>query len=54
MLREWIDEGLAPVREFAKIRHVDSVDLPTGRWPQFTRPEDLAPAILASVEAAAN
>jgi hypothetical protein len=28
---------------------VDFVDLPTGHWPQFTRPADLAQAILASV-----
>jgi pimeloyl-ACP methyl ester carboxylesterase/uncharacterized damage-inducible protein DinB len=46
MLREWIEKGLAPVREFAKIREVEYVDLPTGHWPQFTRPEELARAIL--------
>jgi len=46
MLREWIEQGLAPVREFAKIRDVEYVDLPTGHWPQLTRPEELARAIL--------
>ncbi len=46
MLREWIEQGLAPVREYAKIRDVTYVDLPTGHWPQFTRPEELARAIL--------
>jgi pimeloyl-ACP methyl ester carboxylesterase len=49
MLREWIGQGLAPVGEFARIRDVEYVDLPTGHWPQFTRPEELARAILASV-----
>jgi pimeloyl-ACP methyl ester carboxylesterase len=49
MLRDWIERGLAPVREFARIRDVDYVDLPTGHWPQFTRPQDLARAILASI-----
>jgi pimeloyl-ACP methyl ester carboxylesterase len=49
MLREWIEQGLAPVRELRKIREVDYVDLPTGHWPQFTRPEDLGRAILDSV-----
>jgi pimeloyl-ACP methyl ester carboxylesterase len=49
MLREWIAQGLAPVREFTKIREVEYVDLPTGHWPQFTRPEELGRAILASV-----
>jgi hypothetical protein len=37
------------VREFTKIRDVEYVDLPTGHWPQFTRPEELGRAILASV-----
>jgi len=49
MLREWIAQGLAPVREFTKIREVEYVDLPTGHWPQFTKPEELGRAILASV-----
>ncbi|HZD97517.1 MAG TPA: alpha/beta fold hydrolase [Micromonosporaceae bacterium] len=49
MLRGWIAQGLAPVREFIKIRDVEYVDLPTGHWPQFTRPEDLGRAILASL-----
>jgi pimeloyl-ACP methyl ester carboxylesterase len=46
-LREWMEQG--HLQELAKIRHVDYVDLPTGHWPQFTRPEDLGQAILASV-----
>jgi pimeloyl-ACP methyl ester carboxylesterase len=54
MLRGWIDQGLAPVRELAELRQVEYVDLPTGHWPQFTRPEDLAGAILASIDGAAR
>ena len=50
MLRGWIDQGLGPVQELTRIREVDHVDLPTGHWPQFTRPEDLARAILASID----
>jgi pimeloyl-ACP methyl ester carboxylesterase len=49
MLRGWIERGLAPVREFGKIRDVEFVDVPTGHWPQFTRPEELGRAIVASV-----
>jgi pimeloyl-ACP methyl ester carboxylesterase len=49
MLREWIEQGHPGVRELAKIRHVEYVDLPTSHWPQFTRPEELSRAILASV-----
>jgi pimeloyl-ACP methyl ester carboxylesterase len=48
-LREWMEQGHPYVRELAKIRDVGYVDLPTGHWPQFTRPEDLGRAILASV-----
>jgi pimeloyl-ACP methyl ester carboxylesterase len=51
MLRGWIEQGLAPVRELTRIRDVEHVDLPTGHWPQFTRPEELGRAILASVTA---
>lgn len=50
MLRTWIEEGLAPVREFTKLRDITYVDLPTGHWPQFTRPDDLGRAIVASID----
>lgn len=46
LLQGWIERGLAPVREFPKLRDVEYVDLPTGHWPQFTRPEQLAREIL--------
>jgi pimeloyl-ACP methyl ester carboxylesterase/uncharacterized damage-inducible protein DinB len=49
MLRDWIAQGMAPVREFTRIRDVSYVNLPTGHWPQFSRPADLGQAILASV-----
>ncbi len=50
LLREWMEQDHPAVRELAKIRHVDYVDLPTGHWPQFTRPGDLGQAILTSVD----
>jgi pimeloyl-ACP methyl ester carboxylesterase len=46
MLRGWIESGEEPVQEFTRIRRVDHVDLPTGHWPQFTRPDELARVIL--------
>ena len=49
MLRSWIEQGEAAVREFARIRDVEYVDLPTGHWPQLTRPEELGRAILSSM-----
>lgn len=49
MLRSWIEKDLEPVREFTRIRAVTYVDLPTGHWPQFTRPEELARVILSQL-----
>ncbi len=45
-LQEWIEEGMEPVLEFAKSNYVTYVDLPTGHWPQFTKPAELAQVIL--------
>ncbi len=45
-LRSWVEQGLAPVHELTRIRHVAYRDLPTGHWPQLTRPDDLARLIL--------
>jgi len=52
MLRDWIAQGMSPVREFPKIRDVEYVDLPTGHWPQITRPKDLAQVILTAIDRA--
>jgi pimeloyl-ACP methyl ester carboxylesterase len=48
-LRTWVEGGHPYVRELARIRAVSYLDLPTGHWPQFTRPRELGRAILASV-----
>ena len=48
MIREWIEGGHPYVQELAKIRDVAYVDLPTGHWPQFTKPQELGRAIVAS------
>ena len=50
LLTEWIAAGHPFVDELARIRDVEYVDLPTGHWPQFTRPAELGAAILAAVE----
>jgi pimeloyl-ACP methyl ester carboxylesterase len=50
MLREWIDGGHPFVAELARMRDVEYVDLPTGHWPQFTKPAELGRAILAAVD----
>ena len=50
MLREWMAGGHPFVAELARVRDAELVDLPTGHWPQLTRPADLADAILAAVD----
>lgn len=50
LLREWIDAGHPFVAELARVRDVEFVDLPTGHWPQFTKPAELTRAILAAVD----
>ena len=45
--REWMAAGY--VDELTRIKAVQFIDLPTGHWPQFTRPADLAGAILTAV-----
>jgi pimeloyl-ACP methyl ester carboxylesterase len=50
MLKKWMAEGHPYVAELAKIKDVELVDLPTGHWPQLTRPRDLATTILAAVD----
>jgi pimeloyl-ACP methyl ester carboxylesterase len=52
LLREWIDAGHPYVAELARIRDVEYVDLPTGHWPQFTKPAELGQAILKAVDRA--
>jgi pimeloyl-ACP methyl ester carboxylesterase len=47
-LREWMAQGEPALQELVKVRDIAHVDLPTGHWPQFTRPVDLGRAILAA------
>lgn len=48
MLTEWIEIGHPYVAELARIHDVEYLDLPTGHWPQFTKPAELGAAILAA------
>ena len=47
--RELIEQGHPYVAELGRATNYELVDLPTGHWPQFTRPEELAELILATV-----
>jgi pimeloyl-ACP methyl ester carboxylesterase len=49
MLQKWMKQGHPGAQELAKMHDVDYIDLPTGHWPQFTRPKELATAILTSL-----
>lgn len=48
-VRAWIEQGAPFAKELAAVKHADLVDLPTGHWPQFTKPAELAEAILTAV-----
>lgn len=50
LLTEWIAAGHPFVAELARLHDIEYVDLPTGHWPQFTRPAELGAAILAAVQ----
>lgn len=50
MLRGLMAEGHSYVSELAKVKDVEFIDLPTGHWPQFTRPRELVAAIFAAVD----
>ncbi|GAB3539708.1 alpha/beta hydrolase [Arthrobacter tecti] len=50
MLVEWIAQDHPYVAELGRIRDVEYMDLPTGHWPQFTKPVELGAAILTAVE----
>lgn len=49
-LRKWADAGFPPTTELPKLEDLRLIDLPTGHWPQFSRPEDLAQALLEAAE----
>jgi pimeloyl-ACP methyl ester carboxylesterase len=49
-LRGWMAKDHPTVSELTMVTDVELVDLPTGHWPQLTRPRELATAILAAVD----
>ncbi|MBO9556355.1 alpha/beta hydrolase [Cellulomonas sp.] len=49
-LQELMAGGHPYVRELSRMKDYEIVDLPTGHWPQLTRPADLAAAIVAAVD----
>jgi pimeloyl-ACP methyl ester carboxylesterase len=50
VLRDLMAKDHPYVRELARVRDVTIVELPTGHWPQLSRPDDLATAVVRAVE----
>jgi pimeloyl-ACP methyl ester carboxylesterase len=48
-MREAIDSGAEFTAELAKVHDYEIVDLPTGHWPQFTKPKELAQALVEAL-----
>ena len=46
-LMELANAGHPMFAEVVKLEHLDLVDLPTGHWPMWSRPDDLAQLIVA-------
>jgi len=50
-LQQWIVEGHPWIAELGAMKNVEYVDLPTGHWPHFTQPDELADVLVAAVGA---
>lgn len=51
LLRDLMAKGHPYVAELGKVREVSIRELPTGHWPQLTRPGDLAALVVELVDA---
>ena len=49
-MRELIAQGHPYTAELARLTDYELVDLPTGHWPQLTKPVELAAVLLAAVD----
>lgn len=50
-LQEWVADGEESVSELPRLRKAEYVDLPTGHWPQLSKPEELAAILLDAAQA---
>jgi len=46
-IRAWISSGEERLAELGRLRDVSFVEIPTGHWPQFSRPHELAAALVS-------
>lgn len=49
VLREYMAKDPEWIHELTLMRDLELVDLPTGHWPQFTRPDELAELIVGAI-----
>ena len=50
MLRQAISTGAQWASELGRLEQLEIIELPTGHWPQFTKPVELGQSILAAVD----
>ena len=50
LVRQAIENGREWAGELAAMQHLDIVELPTGHWPQLTKPVELAASILTAID----
>ena len=50
MVRTFVAEGHPYAVELAEVRDATLIDLPTGHWPQFTKPAELGAAIVEALD----
>jgi len=48
-VHEWANGGHPMFAEVSLLEHVETIDLPTGHWPMWSRPRDLAAVITSAV-----
>lgn len=46
-IRAWSSSGEERLAELGRLRDISFVELPTGHWPQFSRPRELAAALVS-------
>lgn len=49
MLRDFMDQGHPYTAELARVSDATIIDLPTGHWPQLTKPSELGEAIVEAL-----
>lgn len=49
LVQQFVDQGAPFAAEWAATEHRRVIEVPTGHWPQFTKPTELAAALLEAI-----